>query len=79
MFEILKNLIRSLAILLAFVALSLSPMPQIPAAGNQTQTSLPQIASRADFDKLVRIYHEGTPYSLPHVMFVIDRRSSDKV
>ena len=40
---------------------------------------LSEITSRKDFDSLARIYHQGTPYSLPHVMFVIDRRSSNKV
>lgn len=74
-----KNLARPLTILLALFAVSASAKPQIPAVGDQAPTSLPEISSRADFDKLARIYHEGTPYSLPHVMFVIDRRSSDKV
>ncbi|MFN0140950.1 MAG: PEP/pyruvate-binding domain-containing protein [Pyrinomonadaceae bacterium] len=35
--------------------------------------------TQADFDSLARTYHQGTPYVLPHAMFVIDRRSSNKI
>lgn len=41
--------------------------------------SLTRITSRAEFDTLARTYHQGTPYSLPHVMFVIDKRDNNKV
>ena len=37
------------------------------------------IASRTEFDSLARVYHSGTPYALPHVMFVIDRRDKNKI
>lgn len=40
--------------------------------------SLPAIKSRADFDQLARVYND-TPYALPHVMFVIDRQSRNKI
>lgn len=37
------------------------------------------IRSQTDFDALARIFHQGTPYSLPHVMFLIDRRDNNKI
>jgi len=41
--------------------------------------SLERINSRADFDLLARVYYRGRFQALPHVMFVIDRRSRDRV
>jgi rifampicin phosphotransferase len=59
-----------------------------PAAQNQASTqgqdsameprSLAALASRAEFDKLARVFADQ-PFALPHVMFVIDRKDSDKV
>ncbi len=46
------------------------PMPPAPA-------SLPAITSRTQFDRLARI--TDTPYPLPHLLFVIDRRSGNRV
>jgi rifampicin phosphotransferase len=43
------------------------------------KNSLPRITSRAEFDSIARVYHQGTPYALPHLMFVIDRRENNKV
>ncbi len=45
---------------------------------DSTKNSLPKIESRNAFDSIARVYHAGTPYSMPHVMFVIDRRSNNK-
>ena len=42
-------------------------------------SSLERINSRADFDLLARVYYRGRLNALPHVMFVIDRRSRDRV
>jgi hypothetical protein len=41
--------------------------------------SLERINSRADFDRLARVYYRGRFYALPHAMFVIDRRARDRV
>jgi rifampicin phosphotransferase len=41
--------------------------------------SLARISSRADFDRLSRVYYRGRFYALPHLMFVIDRRDHDRV
>jgi rifampicin phosphotransferase len=40
--------------------------------------SLPALTSRADFDRLARVFADQ-PFALPHVMFVIDRKDADKV
>jgi rifampicin phosphotransferase len=36
---------------------------------------LERVTSRAEFDRLARVYYEGRFYALPHLMFVIDRAS----
>ena len=41
--------------------------------------SLSEVPSRKDFDKIARVYHQGTPYALPHAMFIIDRRAKNKI
>ena len=41
--------------------------------------ALNQIKSREDFDSMARVYHQGTPYALPHAMFVIDRKNKNKI
>ena len=43
------------------------------------QKSLPAIKSQTDFDKLSVTYDANTPYALPHILFVIDRQSNDKI
>ncbi|MDT7780037.1 MAG: rifampicin phosphotransferase [Acidobacteriota bacterium] len=40
--------------------------------------SLPSIHTRAEFDRLARVYTDQ-PYALPHVLFVIDRKDKDKI
>ena len=40
---------------------------------------LAKIDSHKDFDKIARTYHQGTPYALPHAMFIIDRRAKNKI
>jgi len=41
--------------------------------------SLPAIRSRAEFDSLAVTYDANTPFALPHVLFVIDRRDHNRV
>lgn len=43
------------------------------------ERALNKISSPADFDSVARVYHQGTPYALPHAMFVIDRRHNNKI
>lgn len=37
------------------------------------------VNSRADFDSISRSYDADTPYPLPHVLFVIDRKDKNKI
>jgi hypothetical protein len=41
--------------------------------------SLPAVTSQAEFDKISVTYDANTPYALPHVMFVIDRKDGNKI
>jgi hypothetical protein len=43
------------------------------------QKSLPAIKSQADFDRVSVTYDPNTPYALPHVMIVIDRKDNNKI
>ena len=43
------------------------------------QKSLPAIKSQADFDRISVTYDANTPYALPHVMIVIDRKDNNRV
>ena len=52
---------------------------QTPAPRSSSDRSLPSIHSRAEFDSLAVTYDANTPYALPHVLFVIDRRDRDRI
>ena len=41
--------------------------------------SLPAVTSQSDFDKISITYDANTPYALPHVLFVIDRKDGNKI
>src|SRR5215207_5483706 len=41
--------------------------------------SLPAVTSQAEFDTISITYDANTPYALPHVMFVIDRKDGNKI
>jgi rifampicin phosphotransferase len=41
--------------------------------------SLREIRTREQFDSLAVTYDANTPYALPHVLFVIDRRDHDRI
>ncbi|MGB5013538.1 MAG: hypothetical protein WBO68_05865, partial [Pyrinomonadaceae bacterium] len=65
--------------------MSRKPTPTREPAGamskkpDSNRNSLPKLESRNAFDSIARVYHKGTPYAMPHVMFVIDRRDKDKI
>jgi hypothetical protein len=44
-----------------------------------TQRSLSAIHNRSEFDSLAVVYDQNTPYALPHVLFVIDRKDGNKI
>ena len=70
---------------IALGQMSRKPSPTREPAGamdkrpDSKKNSLVKIASREDFDLVARIYHQDTPYALPHTMFVIDRRAKNKI
>jgi hypothetical protein len=43
------------------------------------QKSLPAIKSQSDFDRLSVTYDANTPYALPHILFVIDRKDKNRI
>jgi rifampicin phosphotransferase len=48
----------------------------------QAQTgprSLPAVTSQAQFDSIAITYDANTPYALPHVLFVIDRKDKNRI
>ncbi|MBA2494754.1 MAG: PEP/pyruvate-binding domain-containing protein [Acidobacteria bacterium] len=51
-------------------------MPKTP---DSTKRSLFEIKSQEEFDSMARTFHQGTPYALPHAMFVIDRKNKNKI
>jgi len=55
------------------------PQGAMDKAPDSKKNSLLEIKSQADFDSIGRTYHEGTPYALPHTMFVIDRKNNNKI
>jgi len=55
------------------------PKGAMPDKPDSAKKSLPEIKTQADFDSIARTYHQGTPFALPHAMFVIDRRNKNKV
>ena len=71
--------------LLVFGQMSRKPTPTREPKGvmdkkpDSKKNSLLAIKSQADFDLIGRTYHQGTPYALPHVMFIIDRKNKNKI
>jgi len=49
------------------------------AGASANKNSIPAVPSRPAFDSIARVYHKGTPYAMPHALFVIDRRSNNRV
>ncbi len=60
--------------LLMIVGLSGSAATQI-----SSERSLPAITSQAQFDSLAVTYDPETPYALPHLLFVIDRKDKNRI
>ena len=73
------------AIYKAEAQMSRKPSPSREPAGvmdkkpDSVKRALNIINSRADFDLMARVYHQGTPYALPHAMFIIDRKFKNKI
>lgn len=86
----LRHSLTTFLILVAAFAPALAQMSRKPSASRQPadfadkkpdskKNSLLDVTSREEFDTIARIYHQNTPYALPHAMFVIDRRANNKV
>jgi hypothetical protein len=41
--------------------------------------SLPSVTSQSQFDSISVTYDQNTPYALPHILFVIDRKDKNKI
>ncbi len=55
------------------------PKGAMPKKLDTVKRSLNKINSREEFDTMARVYHQGTPYALPHAMFIIDRQAKNKI
>ena len=86
----MKSKISLILIVLCFTSSVFAQMSRKPSPTREpngamskkpdlVKRSLPKIASQEDFDRIARVYHQGTPYALPHAMFVIDRRFKNKI
>ncbi|HUS10369.1 MAG TPA: PEP/pyruvate-binding domain-containing protein [Pyrinomonadaceae bacterium] len=49
------------------------------SAQGEAPRSLPAVRSQPEFDSLTVTYDPDTPYALPHVLFVIDRKDQNKI
>src|SRR3977135_2248439 len=49
------------------------------SAQSESPRSLPTIKSQAEFDAMAVTYDPDTPYALPHMLFVIDRKGQNKI
>ncbi len=67
----LRNIQAGLFVLLLFVP--------FVATAQTGPKSLPKISSQTEFDTLSVTYDANTPYALPHVMIVIDRKDGNKI
>src|SRR5258707_11738701 len=76
-----KSYPRQWLLSLAFFLLAVgSGLAQKPAGTpSEPPRSLPAIHSRAEFDSLALVYDANTPYALPHVLFVIDRKDQNRI
>ena len=70
--KLTKRLLSAVGLLVAFGA-------AIYLAAQTGPKSLPAISSRAEFDSLAVTYDANTPYALPHVLFVIDRKDQNRI
>ncbi|HEX9961370.1 MAG TPA: PEP/pyruvate-binding domain-containing protein [Pyrinomonadaceae bacterium] len=68
-----------------FGQMSRKPTPTREPAGalskkpDSSKRALNAVKTQADFDSIARTYHQGTPFALPHAMFVIDRKNKNKI
>jgi hypothetical protein len=71
----LKKRTLLLVLVALFVSVGLHHVP----AQTSSPRSLSVIKTRAEFDALAVTYDPNTPYALPHLLFVIDRKDGNKI
>src|SRR5882672_1318194 len=71
-----RNHLLAAGLLLIFF--SAGEINRAPAQADSPR-SLPAVRSQAEFNSLAVTYDPDTPYALPHVLFVIDRKDQNKV
>lgn len=57
-------------------------MPPLAAAETEVKTdrnSAAVLKNKAEFSLLARVYERGTPFEIPHVLFVIDRAKGNQI
>ena len=64
---------QNLALLFLSLVLTCSALAQ------SSPKFLPRVTNQAEFDNLAVTYDQDTAYALPHVLFVIDRRDSNRI
>jgi len=86
----MKSKINLILIVLCFASTVFAQMSRKPSRTREptgvmskkpdsVKRALNKINSREEFDLIARVYHQGTPYALPHAMFVVDRRFKNKI
>jgi len=73
----MQGINRSL-VLVVILVISLCVVSEV-SAQNTSPRSVSAIKSRAEFDSLAVTYDPDTPYALPHLLFVIDRKDKNKI
>src|SRR5688572_14566324 len=68
---------NSLVVLVAFVLIAAIAAPSL--AQTESPRSLSAVRSQAQFDSIASTHDPDTPYALPHVLFVIDRKDRNKI
>ena len=71
-----RNLLISVKLVLILVAVG--ALINV-SAQTDSPRSLPAVKSQAEFDALAVTYDPNTPYALPHVLFVVDRKDQNKI
>ncbi len=82
-----KTCLGSIGPLLILLSFSFAALAQVSTPekasrqniASETGRSLGAIHSREEFDSLAVTYDPDTPYALPHVYFVIDRKDQDRI
>ena len=73
-------LFRNLSLIVwTLLILASAGVTQRAAVQTDSRRSLPAIRSQAEFDSLAVTYDRETPYALPHLLFIIDRKDQNKI